>query len=92
VSTPVVAVFRFTLGKGQSIGPRELQSLWVAAAQLPDVSVGRVSGEKSDDRATYSLFAPHGLERVEEIETRLRRLFDDLSLRVSLMCVQTGVR
>lgn len=87
---PQIAMFRFTLGNGQSIGPRDLQTLWVRACRLPDAGVGCVQGRHFEDKATYSLYAPQGLEGLAEIEGRLRDLFNERSLRVSLLCVHAG--
>jgi len=87
VAKPLIAMFRFTLGSGQSIGPKDLQSLWVRACQLPDATVGCVPGRGVEDKATYSLYAPQGLEGLAEVEMRLRNLFNERSLRVSLTCV-----
>ena len=88
---PHIAMFRFTLGNGQSIGPKDLQSLWVRACQVPNVSVGRAAGPRLDDKAVYSLYAPQGLEGLDGVESRLRNLFNERSLRVSLMCVHAGM-
>ena len=90
VSKPLIAMFRFTLGTGQSIGPKELQSIWVRASQFADVSVGCVAGSRPDEKATYSLYAAQSLEGLAQVETRLRYLFDERNLRVSLLCVHAG--
>lgn len=92
VSKPLIAMFRFTLGSGQSIGPRDLQSIWVRASQLPDVSVGCVPGRRLEERATYSLYATQALEGLADVEMRLRRLLDERNLRASLLCVHAGLR
>jgi len=86
-SRPLIAMFRFTLGTGQSIGPKDLQSIWIRASQVPDVSVGCVAGRRPDEKATYSLYAAQSLERLAEIEGRLRRLLDERNLRAALLCV-----
>jgi len=88
---PQIAMFRFTLGTGQSIGPRDLQSLWVRACRLPDASVGCVPEPRFEDKATYSLYAPQGLEGLAEVEKRLRGLFNERNLRVSLTCMHAGL-
>jgi hypothetical protein len=81
-----VAIFRFTLGNGQSISPTALQSIWVRACQSPDVSVGRKAGGYPDNnRPIYSLYAQPGLEDLSQVERRLRRLFDETGLRASLV-------
>lgn len=91
-SDPSIAMFRFTLGTDQSIGPRDLQSIWVRASQLPDVSVGCVAGQRPEDKATYSLYATQSLEGLAEVEMRLRRLLEERNLRVALLCVHAGAR
>ena len=88
---PQIAMFRFTLGTGQSIGPQDLRSLWVRACHLPDAGVGCVPGRRFEDKATYSLYAPQGLDGLAEVEKRLRGLFNERNLRVSLTCVHTGL-
>ena len=81
-----IAIFRFTLGNGQSISPTALQSMWVRACQTPDVSVGRKAGGYPDQsRPIYSLYAPPGLDNLALVERRLRQLFDESGLRASLV-------
>ncbi|MDR0181990.1 hypothetical protein [Lysobacter arvi] len=92
VAKPLIPMFRFTLGNGQSIGPKALQSLWVQACHQPEATVGCVPGARVDDKATYSLYAPQGLDGLAEIEMRLRALLNERSLRVSLLCVHAGAR
>ena len=89
-SKPLIAMFRFTLGAGQSIGPRDLQSIWIRASQLADVSVGCVAGGRPEEKATYSLYATQALEGLAEVEARLRHLLDERNLRVALLCVHAG--
>lgn len=84
---PLIAMFRFTLGTGQSIGPKDLQSIWIRASQAPDASVGCVAGRRPEDKAIYSLYAAQSLERLAEVEARLRRFLDDRNLRAALLCV-----
>lgn len=81
-----IAMFRFTLGTGQSIGPRDLQSLWESACQVENLSVGCAPGPSYADKLTYSLYAPHDLMGLTEVEERLRWLFGERKLRVSLVC------
>jgi len=88
---PQIAMFRFTLGTGQSIGPEDLKSLWVRACQLPNVTVGRARGARPDDKAVYSLYAPQGLAGLDGVEQRLRSLLDERSLRVSLISLHAGL-
>jgi hypothetical protein len=78
-------MFRFTLGAGQSIGARELLSLWEEACQVAHLSVGCVPGPSYADRLTYSLYAPHELMGLAGVEKRLWRLFGEKNLRVSLV-------
>jgi hypothetical protein len=82
-----IAIFRFTLGHGQSIGPAELHALWARACQSPNVSVGRSQGAHSSDKPTYSLYASQQLENLPSIEQRLRQLLDQIQLRVSLIAL-----
>lgn len=89
-SRPLIAMFRFTLGTGQSIGPKDLQSIWTRASQQSDVSVGCVAGPRPHDKATYSLYASQSLEGLAHVEGRLRRLLDERSLRAALICVHVG--
>lgn len=79
-----VAVFRFTLGIGQSIGPVALREIWIRACQSTDVTVGR-SGRGYDDRPTYTLFAPTSLADLPKVEQRVRELLDVRGLRASLI-------
>ena len=76
-----IAIFRFTLGEHQSIGPVQLRALWARACQSPEVSVGRTPGE----RPTYSLYASQQLSDLPLVERRLRGLLDECKLRASLM-------
>lgn len=80
-----IAIFRFTLGQGQSIGPTQLQALWARACQTPHVSVGRTQGAPGSDRPTYSLYASQRLENLPNVEQRLRELLDQCKLRASLI-------
>ena len=80
-----IAIFRFTLGQGQSIGPTQLQALWATACQTPQVSVGRAPGVRGSDRPTYSLYASQQLENLPHVEQRLRQLLDQCKLRASLV-------
>lgn len=91
-SKPLIAMFRFTLGTNQSIGPKDLQSIWIRASQLADVSVGCVAGPRPEDKATYSLYAPQSLDGLADVEARLRRLLDERNLRAALLCLHTGAR
>ena len=80
-----IAIFRFTLGHGQSIGPAQLQALWARACQTPHVSVGRSPGPRGSDRPTYALYASQRLEDLPLVEQRLRQLLDESKLRATLI-------
>ncbi len=80
-----VALFTFTLGTGQSIGPSSLQELWRRACQSPDVSVGRREPGHRDDRPIYTLFAPTSLGDLPAVELRIRELLDHRGLRASFI-------
>lgn len=81
---PQIAIFRFTLGPKQSIGPAQLQALWARACQTSQVSVGR---SNADGRPLYSLYASQQLEDLGQVEQRLRRLLDDSKLNASLVAL-----
>lgn len=74
-----VAIFRFRLSGGHSIGRAALQTIWSAACRSNDVSVGRensgpaVYGEPSH---IYSLYGPPRMPNGSDIE---RRLHDSLA-------------
>ena len=80
-----VALFKFTLGQGQSIGPHELRALWARACQSPDVSVSRMAGVRGSDKPTYSLYGPQQLQDLPVVEQRLRDLMADSKLRLFLV-------
>lgn len=84
---PMIAIFKFTIRNGQSVGPAVLQRTWEKACRTLDVSVGRDLGVRAGDRPTYLLFGRQNLENVPDIEKRLRILFDEMDLRVSMICV-----
>lgn len=83
---PQIAIFRFTLGPKQSIGPTQLQALWARACQTPHVSVGR---SHADGRPLYSLYATQQLPNLALVEKRLRQLLDDSKLNASLIALHT---
>jgi hypothetical protein len=80
-----IAMFKFTLGNGQSIGPTELRALWARACQTPNVSVGRAQGIHVSDKPTYSLYAPQQLENLPRVELSLRQMLEERKLRVWLV-------
>lgn len=81
-----IAIFRFTLGPHQSIGPARLHALWATACQSPEVSVGRAL---AGGRHTYSLYASQHLANLQLVEQRLRQLLDDAKLHASLMVLHS---
>jgi hypothetical protein len=84
-----VAIFRFTLGNGQSIGPTALEALWARACGSSNVSVSRHAGAfGGDGRPTYCLYASQSLADLPQVETRLRRLMEHSKLRMSLIAMQ----
>ena len=83
-----IAMFKFTLGNGQSISPSALQALWVRASQSAQVSVGRHAGPGGGDgRPTYSLYASQHLENLPQVELRLRRVLEERNLSASLIAL-----
>jgi hypothetical protein len=84
-----IALFTFTLGTGQSIGPAALQELWRRACESPDVSVGRREPGYRDDRPVYTLFAPTHLGDLAAVELRMRELLDRRGLRASFVATRT---
>lgn len=81
-----IAIFRFTLGPHQSIGPAQLHALWARACQSPHVSVGR-HDDRASGRPTYSLYASQRLEDLPLVERRLREALDHHKLRASLVAL-----
>jgi hypothetical protein len=81
-----IALFRFRLSEGQSIGPAALRKLWSTACGSNDVKVSRVAsgpgyGAQSH---TYSLCAPAKTANLATVEVRLRRLLADTALTATL--------
>jgi hypothetical protein len=80
-----IAMFTFTLGNTESIGPAALRDMWVRACGTSDVSVGRrPPAESFRDRPDYTLYAPQGLADIRDVELRLRRMFETAYLHASL--------
>lgn len=80
-----IAMFTFTLGNTESIGPAALRALWSRATGSANVSVGRrtpMGGAR--DRPTYTLYAPQSLSNLRDVEFRLRKLFEEAHLNVAL--------
>lgn len=80
-----IAMFTFTLGNAESIGPAALRELWMRATGIVDVSVERKSLHGSHrERPTYMLYAAQSLGNLREVELRLRRLLEEAHLSASL--------
>lgn len=80
-----IAMFKFTLGNAQSIGPAALQDMWERCCGTTNVSVGRQSESFGRGRATYSLYAPQQLPNLKQVEMRLRQMLEDKKLSASLI-------
>ena len=80
-----IAMFKFTLGNGQSIGPAALQNLWRRCCGTSEVSVGRDTVSNGSRGVTYSLYAPQHLPDLERVEMRLRRMLEDDKLSALLI-------
>lgn len=83
-----IALFTFTLGGSESIGPAALRDMWMRATGSSNVSVSRrTPGETFRDRPVYVLYAPQDLADLHGVESRLRRLLESAHLRASLTAV-----
>lgn len=82
-----IAMFKFTLGNGQSIGPAALQELWERCCGTTNVSVGRHAESFGGRRVTYSLYAPQQLPHLEQVEKRLRQMLDARKFSASLIAL-----
>ena len=82
-----IAMFKFTLGNDQSIGPAALHALWARACQTSNVSVGRTLSVQRSDKPTYSLYATQQLDNLPSVEQRLRLMLEECKLRVSLVAL-----
>ena len=80
-----IAMFKFTLGNGQSIGPAALQQMWERCCGTSNVSVGRHVDSFGAQRVTYSLYAPQQLPDLDKVEQRLRHMLDDGKFSASLV-------
>jgi len=80
-----IAMFKFTLGNGQSIGPVALQKLWERCCGTTNVSVGRHAETFGGNRVTYSLYAAQHLPDLAQVEKRLRHMLDDGKFAASLI-------
>lgn len=83
-----IALFRFTLLSGQSIGPTSLRQLWSRACGTTDVDVGRQS--LPGGRYTYSLYASQQLTNLAAVERRLRLLLENARLSASLSALHAA--
>jgi hypothetical protein len=80
-----IAMFKFTLGNNESIGPAALRALWVRASGTPNVGVDRRDQPGfRPGRPVYTLYAPQGLDNLREVELRLRRLLEAAHVNASL--------
>lgn len=80
-----IALFTFTLGSAESIGPQALRRLWAGASGSGDVSVGRKESQwGKGNRPVYTLYAPQGLGNLHEVELRLRHALEHAHLHASL--------
>jgi len=79
-----IALFSFTLGNDQSIGPAALRALWARACQSSEVSVGRQARGLHRIQDTYFLYASQRLGNLPLVEQRLRMLFEQSHLAASL--------
>lgn len=76
-----ITLFRFRLGKGQSIGPSALRKLWVEACGSEDVSVSRVTSNfgTGSEEHTYSLCGSPIIGNLAMVEARMQTLLAKLS-------------
>ncbi|TAA25819.1 hypothetical protein [Pseudoxanthomonas winnipegensis] len=93
MAQPHVAMFSFTLGANNSIGPAELRELWARASGVSAVHVGRRLQPYGDERPTYTLYGPQSLTGVHEVGRRLCALLEarHLNARVVTLCGTAGV-
>lgn len=80
-----IALFTFTLGMTESIGPAALRDMWVRACGSRNVSVGRRESHGSHrDRPAYMLYADQNMPNLREVELEMRRLLEIAHLNASL--------
>lgn len=86
-----IALFRFRLSGGHSIGPAALRRLWSVACESDEVNVSRVTSNSGfgDIGHTYSLCGPPRILNLAAIETRLRRMLTEKlpSATINLTCL-----
>lgn len=81
-----MALFTFTLGNNESIGPDALKALWAEACGTSNVSVSRQPPSNPNrDRPTYTLYAPQTLDNLREVELRLRKKLESSHLTASVV-------
>ena len=81
-----IALFTFTLGNNESIGPDALKALWTRATGTTNVSVSRQPPSNPNrDRPTSTWYAPQTLENLREVELRLRRMLEASHLTASVV-------
>ncbi|MES2858539.1 MAG: hypothetical protein V4704_05110 [Pseudomonadota bacterium] len=81
-----IALFTFTLGNNESIGPDALKSLWARASGTSNVSVSRQPPSNPNrDRPTYTLYAPQTLDNLRDVELRLRKVLEESHLTASVV-------
>ncbi len=76
-----ITLFRFRLGKGQSISPSALRAMWAEACRSDDVSVSRSTSDSGygEETFTYSLLGSPKVLNLAEIELRMQKLLAKLS-------------
>lgn len=80
-----IALFTFTLGSAESIGPDALRQMWARACGSPNVSVDRKTPYGGPrDRPVYTLYAPQSLANLRDVELRMRGLLEAAHLHASL--------
>lgn len=80
-----IALFTFTLGSRESIGPSALREMWIRACGSRNASVGRrepLGGHR--DRPVYMLYAEQNLANLREVELEMRRLLEAEHLNASM--------
>lgn len=76
-----VALFRFKLNSGQSVGPVALRALWSRACESNDVSVSRQASRFGGGTQTsYLLHGPANIADLRNVEQRLRTLINESKL------------
>lgn len=80
-----IALFTFTLGNTESIGPAALRDMWVRACGTSNVSVSRrPPADSFRDRPVYTLYAAQDLPGLRDVELRLRHMLESVHLHASL--------